>query len=164
VVAAADKLHAAAAVAKTGHDRIETALRSALAAVDSARSAGFDVTEELALTDTRSTSSASALIRRVEAEALAAELRARAAALMATDQQVATAIGSAVAIWDLNLSTRHTSKPSTSNSRQSPFRRRLDAAMHNQRWRGGPMSRGSKSRTRLRTVMPVPRTERTFQG
>ena len=95
---AADRLFEAADVARRGADRLCYLKSVTVAAIDDAEAAGFTVGEDLSLTDTQVFPIGAALdIRQRQAEALAAEIHARAAALGLADKEVAAAIGAALA-------------------------------------------------------------------
>jgi hypothetical protein len=96
--AAADQLQTAAQVARSGASDLYTARSRLLYAIEDAQTAGFDVDEEGSVID-RSTggSAAQRAARQAEAEALAADIRQRATQLVATDQQVAGKVTTAVA-------------------------------------------------------------------
>lgn len=96
--AAADQLQAAATVARGGASDLYAARSRVRYAVQDAHTAGFDVSEDMSVID-RSTggSAARRAARRVEAQALAADIRQRAAQLVALDQQVAGKVTAAVA-------------------------------------------------------------------
>jgi hypothetical protein len=96
--AAVDQLHAAAKVARSGASDLYTARARMGYAVDDARTAGFDVGEDLSVTDRSSGGSlAQRAARRAQAQTLAGDIRQRAAQLVGLDQQVAGKITAAVA-------------------------------------------------------------------
>jgi hypothetical protein len=96
--AAVDQLHAAAKVARSGALDLYTARARMGYAVDDARTAGFDVGEDLSVTDRSSGGSlAQRAARRAQAQTLAGDIRQRAAQLVGLDQQVAGKITAAVA-------------------------------------------------------------------
>jgi hypothetical protein len=91
-----DDLRAAATAARGGSEEIETAKKSALHAVGAAHAEGFTVNEDLTLTDQFSNSSTEELeARRVQVETLSADIRAKASALVAVDQQAADKVAAA---------------------------------------------------------------------
>ena len=93
-----DDLRAAATAARGGSEEIEAAKKAALHAVGAAYAEGFTVHEDLTLSDQFISASAEELeTRRVQAEALSAEIREKAAALAAVDQQTADRIATAAA-------------------------------------------------------------------
>ena len=96
--AAADQLQAAAKVARSGASDLYAARARLLYAIEDAQTAGFDVEVEGSVVD-RSTggSAAQRAARQAQAEALAADIRQRAAQLVAVDQQVAGKVTAAVA-------------------------------------------------------------------
>jgi hypothetical protein len=96
--AVADQLHAAAKVARSGASDLYTARSRVRYAVEDARTAGFDVGEDLSVTDRSSGGSAmQRATRQAQAQTLAGDVRQRAAQLVAHDQQVAGKITAAVA-------------------------------------------------------------------
>jgi hypothetical protein len=96
--AAADQLQAAAKVARSGASDLYAARSRLRYAVEDARTAGFDVGKDLSVTD-RSTggSAAQRAARHAHAQALAGEIRQRAAQLVTLDQQIAGQVTAAVA-------------------------------------------------------------------
>jgi hypothetical protein len=93
----ADQLQTAAKVARIGASDLYAARSRVRYAVEDAQTAGFDVGEEMSVID-RSTggSVAQRAARQAMAEALAADIRQRAAQLVALDQQVAGKVTAAV--------------------------------------------------------------------
>ncbi len=89
----ADRLRAAAAVARSGAADLGAARQRVLSAVGATRAAGFEVLDELAVTylDDGSSATTSAA-RRALAESLARDIWQRAADLAATDRDVAQRI------------------------------------------------------------------------
>ena len=84
-----DQLRKASLTARKGAGDISAVQRSVLYKVDDAHQAGFVVGEDLSLTDTQSSCSAAALAaRQAQAQALAADIRSRAAQLVAADSEV----------------------------------------------------------------------------
>lgn len=96
--AAADQLQAAAKVARSGASDLYAARPRVRYAVEDANTAGFGVGEDMSVTD-RSTggSATQRAARQAQAQALAADIRQRAAQLLAVDQQVAGKVAAAVA-------------------------------------------------------------------
>jgi hypothetical protein len=95
---AADQLQSAAQVARRGASDLYAAHSRLLYAIEDAQTAGFDVDEDGSVID-RSTggSAAQRAARQAEAEIFAADIRQRATQLVATDQQVAGKVATAVA-------------------------------------------------------------------
>ena len=86
-----DQLRDAALTARKGAGDISAAQRSVLYKVDDAHRAGFVVDEDLSLADTqRSRNAAELPARQAQAQALSADLRSRAAQLVAADGEVGT--------------------------------------------------------------------------
>jgi hypothetical protein len=96
--AVADQLQAAAKVARGSASDLHAARSRVRYAVEDAHTGGFDVGEDMSVTD-RSTggSAAQRVARQAQAQALAADIRQRAAQLVALDQQVAGKVTAAVA-------------------------------------------------------------------
>jgi hypothetical protein len=93
-----DHLYEAAEIARRGADRLDYLQRAALDAVDEARRAGFDVGEDLSVSDRSLVPLGPAFAaRQAQAQALAADIRIRAAALSAADHEVAANITAATA-------------------------------------------------------------------
>jgi hypothetical protein len=93
-----DHLQSAATVARSGASELETARSRVQYAVDDARSAGFEVGEDLSVTDRMGGGSAAQLAaRQAAAQAFAGDIGARATQLVALDAQVAGRITAAVA-------------------------------------------------------------------
>jgi hypothetical protein len=91
-----DQLREAALAARKGAGDISAAQRSVLNKIDDAHEAGFVVGEDLSVTDTQTSRNAAALAaRQVQAQALSADLRSRAAQLLAADGQVGTKLTAA---------------------------------------------------------------------
>ncbi|MGC2379428.1 MAG: hypothetical protein WA622_20290 [Mycobacterium sp.] len=89
VIQKSDQLRDAALTARKGAGDISAAQRSVLYKVDDAHQAGFVVGGDLSLTDTQNSRSAAALAaRQAQAQALAADIRCRAAQLVAADSEV----------------------------------------------------------------------------
>ncbi|WP_205877135.1 hypothetical protein [Mycobacterium camsae] len=96
--AAADQLHEAAKVARSGASDLYAARSRVRYAVEDARTAGFDVGEDLSVTDrSRSESTAQRLARQDQVQAFAGEIRQRAAQLVGVDQRVAGNVTASVA-------------------------------------------------------------------
>jgi hypothetical protein len=96
--AVADQLQAAAKVARSGASDLYAARSRLRYAVEDANLAGFDVREDMSVTD-RSTGSSPAqrAARQAQAQTFAADIRQRAAQLMGLDQQVAAKVTAAMA-------------------------------------------------------------------
>jgi hypothetical protein len=92
-----DQLQEAAAVARSGASDLVAARSGVRYAVEDARAAGFEVGEDLSVTD-RTTGGTAAVraARQAQAEAFAADIRRRAVQLVGVDQQVAGGITSAL--------------------------------------------------------------------
>jgi len=87
----ADRLITAAAVAIREADDLLAAKRQAMTSIGNATSAGFRVSEDLSVRDTLTTASEpQRLIRDLQAQVFAAELKAGSMHLAATDQKVAS--------------------------------------------------------------------------
>jgi hypothetical protein len=98
VSAAADQLQTAAKVARSGASDLYAARSRLRYALEDAQTAGFDVDEEGSVVDRSAAGSAARrAARQAQAEALAADIRQRAAQLVAIDQQVAGNVTAAVA-------------------------------------------------------------------
>ncbi|WP_242661265.1 hypothetical protein [Mycobacterium mantenii] len=96
--AAVDQLRAAARVARSGASDLYAARSRVRYAVEDARNAGFQVGEDLSVTDRLGgKSAAQRAARQAVAQAFAGDLRQRAAQLVGLDQQVAGKITAAVA-------------------------------------------------------------------
>lgn len=96
--AVADELHEAAKVARSGASDLYAARSRIRYAVEDARTAGFDVGEDLSVTDCSSGgSSVQRAARQAQAQTFAGDIRQRAAQLVGLDQQVAGKITAAVA-------------------------------------------------------------------
>lgn len=82
----ADQLRSAAQVARTAAGNIGAAHRRALYAIEDAENAGFQVGEDLSVTDTRtSRTGAERAARQAQAQAFAGDINARAAQLLAVE-------------------------------------------------------------------------------
>lgn len=96
--AVVDQLQAAARVARSGASDLYAARSGVRYAVEDARTAGFEVGEDLSVTDRMTGGSAAQrAARQAAAQAFAADIRQRAAQLVGLDQQVAGKIATAVA-------------------------------------------------------------------
>lgn len=96
--AAVDQLQAAARVARSAASDLYAARSRLRYAVKDARAAGFEVGEDLSVTDRISGGTAGQrAVRQAAAQALAGDIRQRAAQLVGLDQQVAGKITAAVA-------------------------------------------------------------------
>jgi hypothetical protein len=96
--AAADQLQAAAKVARSGAADLFAARSRLCHAIEDANAAGFDVREDMSVSD-RSTGGTLALraAREAQAQTFAADIRQRAVQLLGLDQQVAAKVTAAVA-------------------------------------------------------------------
>jgi hypothetical protein len=84
-----DQLRDAALVARKGAGDIGAAQRAALYRVDDAHQAGFVVAEDLSVADTQTSRNVAALAaRQAQAQSLSADIRSRAAQLLAVDGEV----------------------------------------------------------------------------
>ena len=93
-----DQLQEAASVARSGASELEAARAQVRYAVEDARSAGFEVGEDLSVTDRMSGGSAvERVARQAAAQAFAGNIGERAAQLVTVDAQVATRITAVVA-------------------------------------------------------------------
>lgn len=96
--AAADQLQEAAKVARKGTSDLYAARSRVRYAVEDARTAGFDVGENLSVTDrSRSGTTAQRVARQAQGQAFADEIRQRAAQLVVLDQHVAGNVTASVA-------------------------------------------------------------------
>jgi hypothetical protein len=96
--AVADQLQSAASVARGGASDLDAARSQMRYAVEDARSAGFEVGEDLSVTDRMSGGSAAQQVaRQAAAQAFAGNIGGRAAQLVSVDAQVASRITAAVA-------------------------------------------------------------------
>lgn len=89
VIGAADQLHNASTIARTGAEQIRSAKQAALAAVQRAEEAGFTVGEDFSVTSSETGSPAFVASRQAQAQGLATSIRVRVGELIAVDQQVA---------------------------------------------------------------------------
>jgi hypothetical protein len=86
----ADQLRQAAAIARKGAGDIDAAQRRVVYAVEDADNAGFRVGEDLSVIDKRNSKNAQErAARQAQAQTFAADIRNRAAALVALDKEVA---------------------------------------------------------------------------
>jgi hypothetical protein len=92
-----DQLQSAASVARSGASDLDTARSQIRYAVEDARSAGFEVGEDLSVTDRMGRSAAQRVARQATAQAFAGNIGERAAQLVSVDAQVAGKITAAVA-------------------------------------------------------------------
>ncbi|MBX9979728.1 MAG: hypothetical protein K2Z76_09155 [Mycobacterium gordonae] len=93
-----DQLRQASAVARDGAGCIGAAHRRVIYAIEDARDGGFEVIENLSVTDTRiSPTAAERAYRQTEATAFASEIRQRATQLVDIEKQVAGRITAAAA-------------------------------------------------------------------
>ena len=96
--AVVDQLQAAASVARSGASELDAARSQMRYAVEDARSAGFEVGEDLSVTDRMTGGSAAQrAARQAAAQAFAGNIGERAAQLVSVDAQVAGKITAAVA-------------------------------------------------------------------
>ena len=96
--AVVDQLQSAASVARSGASELDAARSQMRYAVEDARSAGFEVGEDLSVTDRMSGGSAAQRVaRQAAAQAFAGNIGGRAAQLVSVDAQVAGRITAAVA-------------------------------------------------------------------
>jgi len=95
--AVVDQLQAAADVARSGASDLEAARSQIRYAVEDARSAGFEVGEDLSVTDRMTGGSAAQLVaRQAAAQTFAGDISGRAAQLVRLDAQVAGKVTAAV--------------------------------------------------------------------
>jgi hypothetical protein len=91
VLGLVDRLHEASSVARSGAAELAAARSRTLASVDEARRSGFAVSEDLSVRDTLSVASKpTRLVRDLQAQVFAADIRAQSTTLAATDQSVAS--------------------------------------------------------------------------
>lgn len=103
---ALDLLNQAAGIATRGAEAIDAAKRVAVAAIESALNQFFAVSEDLTVTDRMPAifSAALALVRKIAAAHLQADIRGKAMILVQTDQGVADELGTvATALHDFDL-------------------------------------------------------------
>lgn len=89
VIALADQLHSASAIAKAGEREINEARRGVLKIVEAAEEAGYTVGEDFSVTDPNFYDRMTAAARQAHAEAIATSLRAAVGTLVASDVRVA---------------------------------------------------------------------------
>jgi hypothetical protein len=93
-----DQLQSAASVARSGASELDAARSQVRYAVEDAHSAGFEVGEDLSVTDRMSGGSAAErAARQASAQAFAADIGGRAAQLVSADAQIAGRVTAAVA-------------------------------------------------------------------
>ena len=96
--AVVDQLQSAASLARSGASDLDAARSQMRYAVEDARSAGFEVGEDLSVTDRMAGGSAAQRVaRQAAAEAFAGNIAGRAVQLVSVDAQVAGKITAAVA-------------------------------------------------------------------
>jgi hypothetical protein len=118
--AAADQLQAAAKVAHSGAAGLYAARSRLRYAIEDANADGFDVREDMSVTDrSGGGSAAQRAARQAQAQAFAADIRQRAAQLVALDQQVAAKVTAAVA----GVRDTFAHDPGASRGSQNPSRR-----------------------------------------
>lgn len=85
----ADQLRRAATIARNGAGTIDAAQRRVMYAVEDAQDAGFNVGEDLSVTDTKTTQPAAVQAARLaQAQALAGDIRLRVGQLVAAENEV----------------------------------------------------------------------------
>jgi hypothetical protein len=90
-----DRLHDASSIARSGAAELAAAKSRALTSVDNAQRAGFVVSEDLSVRDTLSVpSKPMRLMRDLQAQVFATDIRAQSTILAATDQTVASKLTS----------------------------------------------------------------------
>lgn len=98
VLGLVDRLHEASSIARTGAADLSEARSRALASVDSAQRAGFSVSEDLSVRDTLSVpSKPMRLMRDLQAQVVAADIRAQSTILAATDQSITSKLSTITA-------------------------------------------------------------------
>ncbi|MCV7354191.1 hypothetical protein [Mycolicibacterium fluoranthenivorans] len=107
----ADRLHSAARIARNGAEDIAAAGHDALDAITAARSAGFTVTEDLSVIPPASSGLLHQAQLHAQAQTLAAQIRTRAAELLAADTHVAQRISTATANLDTAAFGEHPMAP-----------------------------------------------------
>jgi hypothetical protein len=119
VVAAADALHSASNMARHGADRIVAAKQIALRTIEQAKAMGFDVDEQLTVTDQTVPATPGARGRRLaHARAHAQRVWAAADALAAIDRDVAAGIAAAGSVLK---ELRFTDQPGADSPSVAPF-------------------------------------------
>src|SRR5947209_5384983 len=83
VSALANQLHTAAGIARINANQIDLARQAVLAAVDAAENAGFTVGEDFSVTSRAVGDASDIVARQAQAEAFAADIRARVGPLLA---------------------------------------------------------------------------------
>jgi hypothetical protein len=132
----ADSLRSASTVAGEGANEIYAARQSVLYAVEDAEGAGFTVGEDLSVIS-RQTGGPPALqaARQAQAQALAADIRAKAATLTATDQEVAAKVTTAAAgLRGVTLGDGQSLPPDRDATQRKPRFEAVDQHV----WRQGP--------------------------
>jgi hypothetical protein len=98
VLGLVDRLQEASSIARSGAADLAAAKSGLLATVDSAQRAGFVVSEDLSVRDTLAAPSKPLrLIRHMQAQVFAADLRTESTILAATDQSVASRLSTITA-------------------------------------------------------------------
>lgn len=123
----ADVLHESAAIARRGADTLDAAKRGVLDAVEEANSAGYAVGEDLSVTPRRGGMAAQA-----QAQVYAADIRQRAAQLIAHDKEIAAKIATATA--PLNQVTFH--EPGDTTPPAQDHKPKIQAV--DRTWKQGP--------------------------
>ncbi|WP_313675676.1 hypothetical protein [Mycolicibacterium sp.] len=95
VIGLADELHAAARVARTGANQIDSARAAVLRVVEAAHVGDFVVGEDFSVTCPGLFDPVSAAARQAQAQAIATNLRATVGTLVATDAEVASSLTAA---------------------------------------------------------------------
>ncbi|WP_373145966.1 hypothetical protein [Mycobacterium marinum] len=111
VAGIADRLHTAARLARDGAEDIAVARQHTLDAITTTESAGFTVTEDLSVIPPPSSGLLHQAQLNTQAQTLAADIRAHATDLLATDTRVAGQITTATA--DLNTAATFDNHPLT---------------------------------------------------
>jgi hypothetical protein len=104
----ADQLREASLTARTGAGDISAAQRSVLYKIDDAHEAGFVVGEDLSVSDARTSRNVvEVAARQAQAQALAADIRSRAAQLLAADSEVGAKLtATAGDVGDVNFNEK----------------------------------------------------------
>lgn len=126
-------LRSASTAAGDGANEIDAKRQSVLEAIEDAESAGFTVGEDLSVTSRYSDLTAEAeMARQAQAEALAADIRAKATALVTADHEVAAKVASAASgVRDVTLGESPGSDTGADSTQDEP---RVLAAG----WKQGP--------------------------
>jgi hypothetical protein len=95
VIGLADELHAAARIARTGANQIDSARGAVLSVVNAAEAADFVVGENFSVSCPGLFDPVTAAARQAQAEAIAADLRLTVGTLAATDAEVAASLTAA---------------------------------------------------------------------